>query len=237
MRTEGWALAGSIFLHGLLVGAMIFMAGFSKPPAKLIHLDFTLLEQYADPLPEAVENTASPLPPPTIKQPTPEPLPAPRPIMKVTAKLPAKKLQSIAKKTLPQVAAVEQNLAPAPQPNIGDSAITVASSADVATAPLANAPTINLVEEYRSANFKTIRDSVLAKLHYPMIARHRGWSGKVDVAFLIAPDGRVSELRIQVSSGFPVLDEQALDAIRSAAPFTPPRIAALLVMPVTFQLN
>ena len=237
MRTEGWALAGSIFLHGLLVGAMIFMAGFSEPPAKLIHLDFTLLEQYADPLPEAVENTASPLPPPTIKQPTPEPLPAPRPIIKVTTKAPAKKLQSIEKKNIPQVAAVEPNLAPAPQPDIGDSVTAVASSAAFATAPLENTPAINLVEEYRSANFKTIRDSVLARLHYPPIARHRGWSGKVDISFLIAPDGSVSELRIQVSSGFPILDEQALNAIRSAAPFTPPRIAALLVMPVTFQLN
>lgn len=54
---------------------------------------------------------------------------------------------------------------------------------------------------------------------------------------MIQPDGNVSELRIQASSGYPVLDEQALEAIRRSAPFTPPRIAALLVMPVTFQLN
>ena len=70
-----------------------------------------------------------------------------------------------------------------------------------------------------------------------MIARRLGWCGKVDVAFLIKPDGHIGELRIEKSSGYAVLDEQALEAIRRSAPFTPPRIAALLVMPVTFQLN
>jgi protein TonB len=92
-------------------------------------------------------------------------------------------------------------------------------------------------EAYRRANFGSIRDSILANLHYPMLARRKGWSGKVEVAFLIKPDGQVSELRIQTSSGYSVLDEQALEAIRRSAPFAPPRIAALLIMPVTFQLN
>ncbi len=156
----------------------------------------------------------------------------------MTAKVPPKKLISIEKKNIEPIAEVDPNPTPVSNRDINDSVTAVASSAAALdAAPLANTPTINPVEEYRSANFKAIRDSVLAKLHYPMIARNRGWSGKVDVAFLIAPDGSVSDLRIQVSSGFPVLDEQALNAIRNAAPFIPPRIAALLVMPVTFQLN
>lgn len=94
------------------------------------------------------------------------------------------------------------------------------------------------VEEYRRINFGAIRDSILGNLHYPMLARRQGWSGQVEVAFMIAPDGSVDELRVQTSSGFPVLDDQALAAIRRSAPFTPaPRIAALLIMPVTFHLN
>ncbi|MHB1378739.1 MAG: energy transducer TonB [Desulfurivibrionaceae bacterium] len=98
--------------------------------------------------------------------------------------------------------------------------------------------TVAAGEEYRRANFGAIRDSILGHLRYPMLARRQGWSGQVEVAFMIAPDGSVDELRIRTSSGFPVLDDQALAAIRRSAPFTPPpRMAALLVMPVTFQLN
>ncbi len=92
-------------------------------------------------------------------------------------------------------------------------------------------------EEYCQANFDVIRDSILGNLRYPVLARRKGWSGLVEVAFMIAPDGSVGELRIQASSGFPALDNEAMTAIRRSAPFPPPRMAALLVMPVNFQLN
>lgn len=94
-----------------------------------------------------------------------------------------------------------------------------------------------MVEAYRHANFATIRSAILANLRYPMIARRHGWSGKVEIAFLVTPEGGVGELRVQRSSGHEVLDEEAMAAIRRSAPFAPPRIAALLVMPVTFELN
>jgi TonB family protein len=45
-------------------------------------------------------------------------------------------------------------------------------------------------------------------------------------------------LKVLTSSGFPVLDEQAMAAIRRSAPFTPPPPRKVeLVMPVTFRLN
>ncbi|PIP43694.1 MAG: hypothetical protein COX17_05600, partial [Deltaproteobacteria bacterium CG23_combo_of_CG06-09_8_20_14_all_60_8] len=97
--------------------------------------------------------------------------------------------------------------------------------------------TATVSAEYRRANFAVIRDSILGNLRYPVLARRKGWSGQVEVAFLIAPDGNVSELRIKASSGFAVLDDQAVAAIRRSAPFPPPRMAALLVMPITFQLD
>lgn len=240
MRSERRALLESIVFHGLLVGAMIAMTGvLTPPPKKTIRLDFTMLEQPAELLPKTFETTPSPLPlpPQVVKEPTLEPFPVPRPEPKVTAKTSPKKLQPIERKTIPQIAAVEADPAPASQSDISDSAPAVADPPLVAAIPVAHTPPINPGEEYRHANFKAIRDSILDKLHYPVLARRRGWSGKVDVAFLIAPDGNVSDLRIEASSGFSVLDEQALNAVRSAAPFTPPRIAALLVMPVTFQLN
>ena len=60
----------------------------------------------------------------------------------------------------------------------------------------------------------------------------------MEVAFTITPSGSVSELRVLTSSGFPVLDDQALAAVRRSSPFTPaPSIAATLIIPITFRLN
>jgi periplasmic protein TonB len=217
MKREGRALTESFFLHGLLAGTLIVMIGMMAPPPKTIRLDFGMLEQMAAPAPKAEQKVEEPPPVPAAK---PEPVqakvkpPTPKPV-----------------KRTPAVAAVEPMPAPAPE-----TPATADTSQETAP-PQSVEHTVPADEVYRRANFGAIRDSILANLHYPMLARRKGWSGKVEVAFLIKPDGQVSELRIQTSSGYPVLDEQALEAIRRSAPFTPPRIAALLIMPVTFQLN
>lgn len=217
MRREGRAFTESFLLHGLLAGTMIVMIGMmASPPPKTIRLDFNMLEQMAAPAPKPEQRVA--------EEPAPAPPPKPEPVQaKVKPPKPVKRT--------PAVAAVEPLPAPAPEtPAATDTSQETASPRPVEHAVPAD-------EAYRRANFGTIRDSILANLHYPMLARRKGWSGKVEVAFLIKPDGQISELRIQTSSGYSVLDEQALDAIRRSAPFTPPRIAALLIMPVTFQLN
>jgi periplasmic protein TonB len=217
MRREGRALSESFLLHGLLAGTLIVMIGMMKPPPEIIRLDFGMLEQMAAPPPKAEQKVAEE--PPPVPAPKPEPVPEK-----------SKPLPKPIKRT-PAVAAVEPIPAPAP-----DAPATTNTSQEAAP-PRPVEQAVSAVEQYRRANFGAIRDSILANLQYPMLARRKGWSGKVEVAFLIKPDGSISELRIQTSSGYSVLDEQALDAIRRSAPFTPPRIAALLVMPVTFQLN
>jgi periplasmic protein TonB len=221
MRREGRALTESFLLHGLLAGTLIVMIGMMKPPLQTIRLDFNMLEQMvAAPEPMAEHKVAEEPPPPPA--PKPEPVqakvkpPTPKPV-----------------KRTPSVAAVQ----PIPAPETETPAAAEASQEQVAAPPKSTGQTVPADEAYRRANFGAIRDSILANLQYPMLARRKGWSGKVEVAFMIRPDGNVSELRIQTSSGYSVLDEQALEAIRRSAPFTPPRIAALLIMPVTFQLN
>ena len=249
MRREGRALLASIIFHGLVVAVVIAVAGvLPPPPEKAILIDVTMVEQPAETSPKIVETlpTSQPQPPPqpAVQEPAPQASPAPRPAPKVQAKTSVKKVQPKEEsKIVSQTAAVALNPEPAPAPTlapqseVGTAAPTVAAPAPVATAPVAHPAKTNPGEEYRHANFKAIRDAILARLDYPTLARRRGWSGKVDGACLIAPDGNVSDVRVETSSGFPVLDDQALEAVRRAAPFTPPHIAAMLVMPVTFQLN
>jgi protein TonB len=63
-----------------------------------------------------------------------------------------------------------------------------------------------------------LRRAVTANFNYPVLARRHGWQGQVKLAMHIEPDGRLTDLRVQQSSGHRILDHaalQALQAIRS----------------------
>jgi protein TonB len=49
---------------------------------------------------------------------------------------------------------------------------------------------------------------------YPYVARLRGWEGRVLLAFTIETDGRLKSIHIARSSGYAVLDNSALSALR-----------------------
>jgi periplasmic protein TonB len=226
MRNDGRAVTESFLLHGLLAGVMLLLAGLVTPHPKMIRLDFGMLEQTVAPAPkvEPEQKVVEPPPPPAKPEPVPEKI----------KPLPAKIIKSIKPRPL--------SAEPVPTATPTTEAAQSATPEETSRQPInqetvAEKPAISHAEQYRSANFGAIRDRILANLHYPTIARRKGWSGKVEIAFTIMPDGSIQEMRILASSGYPLLDEQAIEAIRQAAPFTPPRVVALLVMPVTFQLN
>lgn len=51
---------------------------------------------------------------------------------------------------------------------------------------------------------------------YPVFARQRNWSGAVAVALVLDAGGSVREAYIERSSGFDVLDHEALTAARQS---------------------
>jgi protein TonB len=58
---------------------------------------------------------------------------------------------------------------------------------------------------------------------YPRIAQMRGWQGEAIVELLLDGNGKLKSKKIIQSSGFDILDKQALDMVEKAAPFpTPP---------------
>ena len=77
---------------------------------------------------------------------------------------------------------------------------------------------------------------------YPGLARERGWQGSTEVAIRLSADANLPQVTIEKSSGFAVLDEQAVDMIRraSAATQMPAGLqghSIRFVLPVHFSLE
>ncbi|MGH8738039.1 MAG: energy transducer TonB, partial [Burkholderiales bacterium] len=56
---------------------------------------------------------------------------------------------------------------------------------------------------------------------YPRFARDNAWEGKAELRMAIGPDGAIASLRVARGTGYPILDQQALEMVRRAQPRTP----------------
>jgi TonB family protein len=80
-----------------------------------------------------------------------------------------------------------------------------------------------------------------ARPSYPLMARMRGYEGMVVLAVEVLTDGRAGEVRIKKSSGYALLDQSALNAVR-AWRFEPARkmdtpLVMTVDIPVRFSLS
>lgn len=76
---------------------------------------------------------------------------------------------------------------------------------------------------------------------YPPLARKQRYQGTTELAVLVTKDGTADDLRLQNSSGHPVLDQAAMAAVRHWK-FAPGRqgtdpIAMWVTVPVRFELQ
>jgi len=76
---------------------------------------------------------------------------------------------------------------------------------------------------------------------YPRLARKKGCEGKVVVSFQIDDKGKVGEIKLVESCGYPELDEEAIATLRRASPFPSPRLIEkeklTLEVPILFKLE
>lgn len=90
---------------------------------------------------------------------------------------------------------------------------------------------------YLAEHFSYIKKIIHEKLVYPPKARREGWTGKVRVSFVILENGNVSDIRVLAGSGHELLDQNAVETIKKAAPFPRPPIRAELRMPIIYRLD
>ena len=76
---------------------------------------------------------------------------------------------------------------------------------------------------------------------YPRVAKREGWEGTVVLRMNISADGDVGKVTIQESSGYPALDESAMQSAKTWR-FDPAKdgefsVSAVVFAPVTFNLE
>jgi protein TonB len=113
-------------------------------------------------------------------------------------------------------------------------AVPTGSAVSQAPTPTGNAA---LTADYARRNYTYIQRRIRDRLVYPAPARRAGIQGTAELAFTIHEDGRVSAVTVQKSSGYPVLDEAAIETVLSAAPFPRPPAPASLAIPISFRLR
>ena len=66
-----------------------------------------------------------------------------------------------------------------------------------------------------------VRQRISEAKYYPRLARRRGMEGQPIIQFTIDKQGRVTQVKLDESSGYNLLDKAALEAVNRAAPYPP----------------
>jgi protein TonB len=85
------------------------------------------------------------------------------------------------------------------------------------------------------------RQRIQESVVYPLAARRRGLAGRVEVELVLEPSGRIRDVAVVSSSSHALLDEAAVEAVRSLQPVPLPepskRQGLRVRLPVVFQLR
>ncbi|MBR7946118.1 energy transducer TonB [Burkholderia cenocepacia] len=172
----------------------------NAPPPKSVEVQ-TITAQLITPAPIAQQVAAE-----SIPQPAP-----PKPVPRVKPKVEPKPVQKAAEPT-------PQPVAPSPAPSPTPAPAADPTPAPAAPAPAAPAATPGPARETMQVsapkNVPTLQCNFV-KPDYPSMSRRRGESGTAYVHFVVGVTGKIESIDLQKSSGYPRLDDAALDAMRS----------------------
>ena len=92
----------------------------------------------------------------------------------------------------------------------------------------------------KRGHFTNVKPLKTERPLYPRMAREQGWQGKVLVRAHISAEGTVKSASVQESSGFPVLDDSAVQAVKTWS-FEPAKngefdVPSTVDLPIRFDL-
>ena len=119
----------------------------------------------------------------------------------------------------PAIVPEENVVAERPLPTVKELLPPLTWSADSRSS---NAPiSLNTRDPLYVSYFTKIKQLIESHWQYPELALRYGLQGRLFLEFTVGADGRLERLRMVRSSGSQLLDEEALRAIKAAAPFPP----------------
>ena len=234
----------SVLLHGALLLALPRLP--VTPPALP-----TIVASIRLVMPEA----SAPAQPVPAAQPVPEPAPVPRPPQAeraearpvLAAPQPAKPLVRPRPAAATPLESAAQPTTPPASPPAMPTEIAVAAprSAEPTPAlpaatphPTAQRASTEAIDSYR----RQLTDLFAREHEYPRVAAMRGWEGEVRLRLRVARRGQLLGVRVDRSSGFEVLDQDALALLEGHGKL-PPLPEALevaeieVVVPITYRLR
>ena len=99
----------------------------------------------------------------------------------------------------------------------------------------------NMVDTYRAASYE-LGSALTPRPDYPGVALMRGWQGEVILDVHVAASGSVEKVRVVQSSGYSILDDEALKTIQQSWSFEPATrfekgTFSIVRVPISFQIN
>lgn len=202
-------------------------------------------DQVKTPVPLSVElqPPPQPLPPPEPpkppapekpKQPPKKPLPPPKPQPEPPRmEAPADEAEPPEPPPPPVISAPPQAAEPPP---------TVVVPVPPPEPPKPRVPSEQDLDNARS-NYSNLLSREFARhKQYPRLAQMRGWQGTAKVELHVDANGNMISISVNASSGFEILDKQALEMVRKASPLPQPPEALrgrefTIIVPVAFRLE
>jgi periplasmic protein TonB len=227
------ALLASVIVHGTALTISMPARKWTPPPPD-VPLEVRFIAPEPPPVPQITE------PPPRVEPPPPQKPPKPRAEKKPPVVKPAPAPE-------PEPPPVVSEVAPEPPPPQAppEPAPRVEAPPPAAEPPpppvakvVPRGPPRELVESYG----RSLSQALGRYKEYPRLAQMRGWEGSVTMRLRVAPNGNLIEAALHTSSGYEVLDRQALAMAHRSQRLPPPpeglRDGEISVLvPVVFRLE
>ncbi len=239
-RRNGRALLTSLALHGsIAVAAIVALQSFHRePPGEKAKLCIAI-SHFAQPVAKAPKVVPEPV---TQTPPKPEPKKKPKPKPKPEPVVEKPKEPQVVKTPEPVVQQEVQESEPEEIEETENEEVVeeteAAPTQQYAEAEAAEAvPAMNAGERYLEQHLALIAKMLQEHLYYPRIARKRGITGEVVVAFELLHNGRAVHINV-VSGDKNILNEAAITTIeRLSGRFPKPSEPLALQVPILYELK
>ncbi|MDE2584021.1 MAG: energy transducer TonB [Betaproteobacteria bacterium] len=235
--------------NALLLSLAAHAAALLLLPGLQRHTESTALPPLSVILQPPASAMAAPAPAPVTPA-APEraaqPMERPRPAAPSTSFAPTLVAAAAPARVPPPPASAEpQSTTPRPALPTAAASATTATVAATATPPLPPAPEAGpspavlarSLEDYG----RSLSNLLARQQQYPRLAALRGWEGEVRLRLRVARKGSLVAVQVERSSGYEVLDQQALQLVQGATLPLPPESLGdrefQIVVPVNYRLQ